>query len=138
RGLYDHLGGGFFRYCVDDDWTIPHFEKMLYDNAQLLPVYAEAALRLDRPDWLSTVAGTLDFLERDLLGDSGGFHCALDADSPGGEGAYYVWTPSQVAAILPADRADVFIAAYGLDGPPNFEGEAWHLVRRGFAPGMPG
>jgi uncharacterized protein YyaL (SSP411 family) len=130
RGLHDHLGGGFFRYCVDDDWTIPHFEKMLYDNAQLLPVYAEAALRLERPAWLEKVAGTLEFLERDLRNPGGGFYCALDADSPGGEGAYYVWTPPQVAAVLPDMQAAEFMAEYGLDGLPNFEDHAWHLLRR--------
>jgi uncharacterized protein YyaL (SSP411 family) len=128
-GLFDHLGGGFFRYCVDEDWTIPHFEKMLYDNAQLLPVYAEAALVLSEPEWLQVAGETMDFLERALRSDGGAFHCALDADSEGGEGAYYVWTPDEIRAVLPPDAARQFIARYGLDDPSNFEGHAWHLVR---------
>ncbi len=139
HGLYDHLGGGFFRYCVDDAWTIPHFEKMLYDNAQLLPVYAEAALAFAgvggvsgtdtaaSADWLAVVAGTVTFLERELRDPAGGLYCALDADSPDGEGAYYVWSPAQVTAALATPTAAHFIQRYGLDGPANFEEQYWHL-----------
>ena len=127
-GLHDHLGGGFFRYCVDADWGIPHFEKMLYDNAQQLPVYARAATLLQRDDYARVVRLGADWLQREMRLDSGAWASALDADSPGGEGAYYVWTPATLADAL----ADAALRAqathdFGLDRAPNFEGHAWHL-----------
>jgi len=151
NGLFDHLGGGFFRYCVDAAWEIPHFEKMLYDNAQLLPLYAEAALRFDNSMWADTAALTAEFLSRDFRLPDGGLASSLDADSlpppdeksgsnsdsdldadacdTAVEGAYYVWTPNQFEQCLGAGRLDLAKARYGLDGPPNFEGGKWHLVR---------
>ena len=127
-GLHDHLGGGFFRYCVDADWGIPHFEKMLYDNAQLLPVYARAATLLQREDYARVARLCADWLQRELRLDSGAWASALDADSPGGEGAYYVWTLATLADALPdpALRAQA-THDFGLDRAPNFEGHAWHL-----------
>ena len=127
-GLHDHLGGGFFRYCVDADWGIPHFEKMLYDTAQLLPVYARAATLLQRDDYARVVRLGADWLQREMRLHSGAWASALDADSPGGEGAYYVWTPATLADALP----DATLRAqathdFGLDRAPNFEGHAWHL-----------
>jgi uncharacterized protein YyaL (SSP411 family) len=146
RGLQDHLGGGFFRYCVDADWTIPHFEKMLYDNAQLLPLYARlaraneyghtarAATNPDtdsplREDAASAMQGIVDWLARDMTAPSGAFFSSLDADSEHEEGKYYLWTRDEVRAAL--DEADhpLAEAAFGLDAPPNFEGRAWHLLR---------
>lgn len=134
RGLQDHLGGGFFRYCVDADWTIPHFEKMLYDNAQLLPVYARVAAspgtdsRL-RQDAVTAAQGIVEWLARDMTAPNGAFHSSLDADSEHEEGKYYLWTRDEVrAAVGDADFA-LAQAAFGLDGPPNFEGRSWHLVR---------
>jgi uncharacterized protein YyaL (SSP411 family) len=134
RGLQDHLGGGFFRYCVDADWTIPHFEKMLYDNAQLLPVYARVAATDDaspaqRDTAKSAVRGIVDWLARELGAPNGAFYSSLDADSEHEEGRFYLWTRDQMHAALNAADFTLAEAAYGLDGPPNFEGRAWHLLR---------
>jgi uncharacterized protein YyaL (SSP411 family) len=129
RGLQDHLLGGFFRYCVDAHWGIPHFEKMLYDNAALLGCYAEAALEGD-VEFVAAAEGIVRWLQRDMRLASGGLASAMDADSDGEEGAYYLWTPSQVSEALRGDpQRDAFVAAYGLDDRPNFEGQAWHLLR---------
>ena len=139
NGLFDHLGGGFFRYCVDAAWEIPHFEKMLYDNALLLPLYGEAAVRWNDDEWARAASLTVSFLERDMRLETGGLASSLDADSvppdpePGtpaepAEGAYYLWTPAQLDACLDPEAAELARARFGLDGPPNFEGEQWHLV----------
>ncbi|MDE2497726.1 MAG: thioredoxin domain-containing protein, partial [Xanthomonadaceae bacterium] len=134
RGLRDHLGGGFFRYCVDADWTIPHFEKMLYDNTQLLPVYARIAADAGadsalREEATTVTQGIMDWLTREMTASGGAFFSSLDADSEHEEGRYYLWTRDEVRAAL--DDADFKLAeaAFGLDGPPNFEGRAWHLLR---------
>jgi uncharacterized protein YyaL (SSP411 family) len=134
RGLQDHLGGGFFRYCVDADWTIPHFEKMLYDNAQLLPAYARVAAdpATDSPlreDATAAVQGIVDWLARDMTAASGAFFSSLDADSEHEEGKYYLWTRDEVRAALGEADHPLAEAAFGLDAPPNFEGRAWHLLR---------
>ena len=138
NGLFDHVGGGFFRYCVDAAWEIPHFEKMLSDSALLLPIFAEASLRWKHRDWTETARSTADFLIRDLGLEGGGFASSLDADSlppepePGTtpsseEGVYYLWTPAQMEACL-GREAELARARFGLDGPANFEGRKWHLV----------
>lgn len=127
-GLFDHLGGGFFRYCVDAAWEIPHFEKMLCDNALLLPLYAEAAVRWNMPDMAVTARRTVAWLEREMALEGGGFAASLDADTGDGEGAFYVWTPDQVADVLEPESTELFQARFGLDGPANFEGKHWHLV----------
>lgn len=136
-GLRDHLDDGFFRYCVDATWTIPHFEKMLYDNALLLKAYCLAA-RNSRQDDIQrilteTAQGVFQWLEDTMRQDNGAYSASIDADADGKEGAFHVWTPDQVREILAADVGDdeaaLFIAAYGLDSPPNFENEAWHLVQ---------
>ncbi|HEX5959944.1 MAG TPA: thioredoxin domain-containing protein [Rhodanobacteraceae bacterium] len=134
RGLQDHLGGGFFRYCVDASWTIPHFEKMLYDNAQLLPVYARAAASRNTDAALRDMAtqavrGITDWLARDMAAPDGAFYSARDADSEGEEGKFYLWTRDEVHAALDDSDVALAAAAYGLDAPPNFEGRAWHLLR---------
>ncbi len=128
RGLDDHLGGGFFRYCVDARWEIPHFEKMLYDNAQLLPLYAEAAIMLDAPDFARPAEACAEWVAREMIAPSGGFYSALDADSEGEEGRYYLWQRDEIHALLDADEFAVVALRYGLDLAPNFENEAWHLV----------
>jgi len=128
RGLQDHLLGGFFRYCVDAHWGIPHFEKMLYDNAALLGVYAEAAWD-GEPEFVAAAEGIVHWLERDMR-VAGGYASAMDADSEGEEGAFYLWTREQVSAALQGlPRVDGFLRSYGLDRAPNFEGHAWHLQR---------
>jgi uncharacterized protein YyaL (SSP411 family) len=128
RGLDDHLGGGFFRYCVDAQWEIPHFEKMLYDNAQLLPVYADAAAVLNEPGFERPADACATWVAREMIAPDGGFFSSLDADSEGHEGRYYVWQRDEVRALLDADEFAIVELRYGLDRPPNFEGEAWHLV----------
>ena len=125
-GIQDQVGGGFYRYSVDDEWTIPHFEKMLYDNGQLLEVFAHG-FRLTRDTLYRDAAdGIVGWLEREMRAESGAFHAALDADSEGVEGRYYLWTPEQVRPIVGEDSYESFAWRYGLDRPPNFEG-AWHL-----------
>ncbi len=128
-GLYDHLGGGFFRYCVDADWSIPHFEKMLYDNAALLATYIDAHAATRDPRLARVALETADWVLRDMQADDGAFFATLDADSAGEEGKFYVWTPAEIESALEADESRVFIAHYGVDGPPNFEGHYWHLCR---------
>jgi uncharacterized protein YyaL (SSP411 family) len=120
-GIYDHLGGGFHRYSVDRQWRVPHFEKMLYDNAQLAVVYAHAYERTNRQTYRQTASETFDFVLRELTDPAGGFYSALDAQTDGVEGAYYVWSPEEVERVLGADAAETFRAAYGLDQPPFFE-----------------
>ncbi|WP_432477363.1 thioredoxin domain-containing protein [Nocardioides sp. GXQ0305] len=102
-GIHDQLGGGFARYSVDADWVVPHFEKMLYDNALLLRVYAEWAARCDSAEGVWAAEGIADFLLGELRTPEGGFASALDADSEGAEGTYYVWTPAQLTSVLGPD-----------------------------------
>ena len=128
-GLRDHLDGGFFRYCVDGEWTIPHFEKMLYDNAMLLPLYAETASRRNDPFLARTAEGIVDWLEQSMLHENGGFSASIDADADGEEGGFHVWQREEVRALL-GDQAFAGIESMlGLDQSPNFEDSAWHLLR---------
>jgi len=127
RGLRDHIGGGFFRYCVDAEWDIPHFEKMLYDNAQLLPLYAAASVRFDEPAFGAAASDCADWLTREMSAPGGGFCSSLDADSQGEEGRYYVWQRDEVRALLDDDEFALVQGRFGLDQPPNFEQHAWHL-----------
>ncbi len=128
-GLQDHLGGGFFRYTVDDDWSIPHFEKMLYDNAQLLPVYAAAAASGDSAAAV-VVDGTVQWLNTEMRTEDGIFYSSMDADSEGREGKYYVWGADDIAELLADNAHQAFIHRYGLNLPPNFERRYWHLKVR--------
>jgi uncharacterized protein YyaL (SSP411 family) len=132
-GLFDQLGGGFFRYCVDERWEIPHFEKMLYDNALLLPVYAEAAAATGEALFRDSVRRTVSFMQRELTGPLGAFYSSLDADSEGHEGRFYVWNAEEVRAALPAEQWRAVAPRFGLDGAANFEGQ-WHLVVRASMP----
>jgi uncharacterized protein YyaL (SSP411 family) len=129
-GLRDHLDGGFFRYCVDGGWTIPHFEKMLYDNAMLLPLYAEGARRWRNPVLKNAAEGIAGWLESVMKQDSGGYAASIDADAGGEEGAFHVWRREQVEAVLDGKTLELFLRAHGLDQAPNFEGQAWHLQQR--------
>jgi uncharacterized protein YyaL (SSP411 family) len=120
-GLYDHLGGGFHRYSTDREWRVPHFEKMLYDNAQLAGVYAEA-YRLTRDERYRRVADeTLGFLLRELADVDGGFYCGLDAETDGVEGRFYVWSRGDLAAILPPADAALAERVFALGPQPEFE-----------------
>jgi uncharacterized protein YyaL (SSP411 family) len=125
-GVYDQLGGGFARYSVDQYWMIPHFEKMLYDNAQLLNLYSQAAAATGDPLFARVANETADWLARDMLSPRGGYWSALDADSAGHEGTFYVWDAADVRRRLAADDYDVFARRFGLDREANFEG-SWHL-----------
>ncbi len=126
-GLYDQLGGGFYRYSVDRQWSIPHFEKMLYDNAQLLAVYAAAHAATGVPLYARAAGETADWVMRDMQDARGGYYSTLDADSEHEEGKFYVWTPAQLDAVLTPDESRVARHAYGLDRPANFEDRHWHL-----------
>ncbi len=127
-GIYDHLGGGFFRYSTDRQWMIPHFEKMLYDNGQLLSLYADA-LSLG-PDALfaDAVRETAEWLLREMRHPQGGFFAALDADSEGEEGLFYLWRRERIKRLLTAEEYLLVETLYGLDKPANFEGK-WNFHR---------
>jgi uncharacterized protein YyaL (SSP411 family) len=128
-GIYDQLGGGFHRYSTDRTWTVPHFEKMLYDNAQLLEVYANAYRATKKPEYRRVLQQTLAFVEREMTSPAGGFYSALDADSEGEEGRFYVWTDKELHAVLTnkADR-ELFTQVYGASGGYNFENTAYVLT----------
>ena len=125
-GIYDHLGGGFARYSVDRYWSIPHFEKMLYDNGPLLGLYCDLS-RISGDDTYRRVAAeTAEWALRDMRSPEGAFYSSLDADSEGEEGRFYVWTPDEVRAITDDAEFAALVPHFGLDGPANFEGH-WHL-----------
>jgi uncharacterized protein YyaL (SSP411 family)/thiol-disulfide isomerase/thioredoxin len=118
--MYDHLGGGFARYSVDERWAVPHFEKMLYDNGQLLPVYLDAWLLTGRPLWRRVVVDSLGWLEREMLASQGAFYASQDADSEGEEGRFFVWTPAQLAEVL-GDGAGRAATLLGITSDGTFE-----------------
>ncbi len=123
-GMYDHLGGGFHRYSTDHMWLVPHFEKMLYDNALLTRVYLDAYQISGREQYKRTATETLDFVLRELADSNGGFYSAIDADSEGEEGKYYVWTPAEIAGDLGAEDGKLFCDSYGVSEGGNFEGKS--------------
>jgi uncharacterized protein YyaL (SSP411 family) len=133
RGLYDQLGGGFHRYCVDGHWGVPHFEKMLYDQGQLLGVYADLWRRSAPGDaalrW--PVLETAAWLAREMAEPDGGWAASQDADSEGEEGRFYVWTPADVRDVLGPERGAAFCEAYAVTDAGNFEGRnvLWDLAR---------
>jgi uncharacterized protein YyaL (SSP411 family) len=126
-GIYDQLGGGFCRYSVDASWTVPHFEKMLYDNGPLVRLYAEAWAATGRPLFARVAAETAGWIMREMQSPEGGYYSSLDADSEHEEGKFYVWTPAEVAQLLTAEEYAVVAPHYGLDAQANFEGSRWHL-----------
>ena len=121
-GMYDHLGGGFHRYSVDERWLVPHFEKMLYDNALLSRVYLEALQLTGDRRHADVAVATLDYVLRDLGAENGGFHSSEDADSEGHEGKFYVWSRDEIYASLGKADADVFCDVYNVTARGNFEG----------------
>ncbi|MBO9542199.1 thioredoxin domain-containing protein [bacterium] len=123
-GLYDHLGGGFHRYAVDAEWRVPHFEKMLYDNALLSRLYLIGYQAFERPDYREVVEETLDWVVREMRASEGGFYSSLDADTEGEEGKFYVWTPDEVRAVVGPGAAAVFELAYDVTPKGNFEGKS--------------
>ena len=120
-GIYDQIGGGFARYSTDAHWHIPHFEKMLYDNAQLAEVYARAAVALDRTDYARITREVCDFWLREMTASEGGFHSTLDADSEGVEGKYYVWTLAEMQTVLGADDAALLAEHFGATVAGNWD-----------------
>lgn len=122
-GMYDQLGGGFHRYAVDDHWLVPHFEKMLYDNAQLARVYLHAFQVTGKPLYKRIVEETCDYLLREMTEPGGGFYSAQDADSEGEEGRFFVWSVAEVREILKAD-ALLFMEAFDVTAGGNFEGHS--------------
>ncbi|HUX72957.1 MAG TPA: thioredoxin domain-containing protein [Steroidobacteraceae bacterium] len=125
-GIYDQLGGGFFRYSVDRAWMIPHFEKMLYDNGVLLALYANAHLATGEPLFARAAAQTADWALREMRSSAGGFYSSLDADSAGREGQYYAWTAAEIESLLSSAQYVAFAARFGLERSANFDGR-WHL-----------
>ncbi len=121
-GIYDHIGGGFARYSTDERWLVPHFEKMLYDNALLARIYVEAYQRTKKPLYRQVATEVLDYILREMTGPEGGFYSATDADSEGVEGKFFVWTPAEVrAAVAHEQDADRFCALYDITESGNWE-----------------
>ncbi|HEY8010841.1 MAG TPA: thioredoxin domain-containing protein [Rudaea sp.] len=131
-GIHDQIGGGFCRYSVDQRWEIPHFEKMLYDNAQLLPLYAIRARATGNAQYLRAAQELVAWLAREMTATSmqsgGAFYAALDADSEGEEGKFYIWQRDEVRALLSDDEFAVAERHYGFDRAPNFEGTHWNPI----------
>ena len=129
-GIYDQLGGGFHRYATDAVWLVPHFEKMLYDNAQLARLYLHAWQVTGDESYRRIVTETLDYVAREMRDVGGGFYSAQDADSEGEEGAFFVWTPAEIRAVAehacadPAGDTALFMAAFGVAPGGNFEGKS--------------
>jgi uncharacterized protein YyaL (SSP411 family) len=123
-GIYDHLGGGFHRYSVDAKWLVPHFEKMLYDNAQLVRIYAHAYTITREPLFNSVVEETVVYLLREMLHPEGGFYSTQDADSNGEEGKFFVWTEDEVKRVIGQEHAEIFCRMYDIGEPGNFEGKS--------------
>jgi uncharacterized protein YyaL (SSP411 family) len=128
-GIYDHIGGGFARYSVDGRWHVPHFEKMLYDNAQLVSLYSEASVWQHDPLYFQIVDETINFIKRELTSPDGGFYSALDADSEGVEGKFYTFTKDEIQEILGED-ADLFCIYYHLTDDGNWEEENTNVFFR--------
>ncbi|MCL4790494.1 MAG: thioredoxin domain-containing protein, partial [Gammaproteobacteria bacterium] len=131
-GIYDHLGGGFCRYSVDRHWSIPHFEKMLYDNGPLLALYAQMFQISGDEIWRTVARDTAEWVLRDMRSAEGAFCSSIDADSEGQEGKFYVWTPDEIRTLVDAQEYAVLEPRFGLDQPANFQEpahdvSAWHL-----------
>ncbi len=122
-GIYDKVGGGFHRYSVDNEWLVPHFEKMLYDNALLSIAYLNAYQITHNPEYKKTVIETLDYIKREMTTPKGGFYSSQDADSEGEEGVYYIWTPEQIEKILGKKDGKIFNKVFGITTSGNFEGK---------------
>ena len=121
-GIYDHLGGGFARYSVDERWLAPHFEKMLYDNALLIDLMTEVYRETGSPLYKQRVAETVGWLEREMIAEDGGFAASLDADSDGAEGKFYVWSLDEILEVLGAEDGRFFADAYDVTPEGNWEG----------------
>ena len=123
-GIYDHLGGGFARYAVDDRWLVPHFEKMLYDNALLIDLMTEVYRETGNELYKARIEETVAWLEREMIAEGGGFAASLDADSEGEEGKFYVWSKAEIDEVLGAEDAARFCEAYDVTAEGNWEGHS--------------
>lgn len=130
-GMYDQIGGGFFRYSVDAQWHVPHFEKMLYDNSLLISTYSKAYQKLSLSFFSEIVSQTIDWLLQDMREGNGGFYSSIHADSEDGEGEYYLWTASEIKNILTKHESEEFMHAYEVSEKGNFE-DGKSLPRRNF------
>jgi len=137
-GIYDQIGGGFARYSVDADWLVPHFEKMLYDNAQLASAYLHGWQELGHERYRRVCEETLDWALREMRGAEGGFYSAIDADSEGEEGRFYTWTAAELRSVLGGELAEQTIEFYGVSEVGNFEGRNVLHLADGAAPPQPG
>ena len=126
-GLNDQIGGGFFRYCVDRNWQIPHFEKMLYDNGLLLSLYAKAYLATGDSLFKRVIEETVNWLHSEMRSESGGFYSSINADSENQEGKFYVWDKDEIKKIIDSEDFSIIEKHYGLDEEANFENR-WHLT----------
>ena len=131
-GIYDQLGGGFHRYSVDERWLVPHFEKMLYDNALLARAYLDAWQLTQEPAFARVVEETLAFVQREMTAPEGGFYASLDADTEGDEGRFYLWTPAELDAVLGPEQGAALARAFDVTPAGNFEG---HNILHPVAPG---
>ena len=131
-GIYDHAGGGFARYSTDNEWLVPHFEKMLYDNALLISVLSEAYQLTHYKRYADTIKQTIDFIEREMMSSDAGFYSALDADSEGEEGKFYVWDKKEIDELLKQD-APMFCSYYDITENGNWEGK--NILHVPVAPG---
>lgn len=122
-GIYDQIGGGFHRYSVDAKWLVPHFEKMLYDNAQLARIYLQTYQLTEKPQYRRIAEEIFSFIFREMTAPEGGFYSALDAETDAEEGKYYVWTADEIKNALPQKDVEQFSSVYGVDKGPNFEGK---------------
>ena len=127
-GIYDQIGGGFHRYSVDDRWLVPHFEKMLYDNALLARLYLDAGRALNEPEFISVAREILDYVLREMTSPEGGFYSAQDADSEGEEGKFFVWTPEETDALLGPELGAIAERYFDISVEGNFEGA--NILRR--------
>lgn len=125
-GIYDQLAGGFYRYAVDANWQIPHFEKMLYDNGQLLFLYTQAAKQYQQPFFAEIARATAIWILKNMQSSEGGYFSSIDADSEGEEGKFYIWDKTEISSLLTPDEYEVIELYFGLDEPANFE-QYWHL-----------
>lgn len=123
-GIHDHLGGGFHRYATDERWFLPHFEKMLYDNAQLMRAYTDAAVITDEPRYRAAVGDIFGWVEREMTHPEGGFYSAVDAGDKGEEGVFYVWTRDEIVKALGEEDAQLFLTTYGITEEGNWVEEA--------------
>ncbi|WP_313955726.1 thioredoxin domain-containing protein [Bacillus pumilus] len=122
-GIYDHIGSGFSRYSTDEKWLVPHFEKMLYDNALLMEAYTEAYQLASKPEYEKLVQRLIQFIKQDMMNPGGSFYSAIDADSEGKEGQYYVWSKDEIITHLGEELGALFCEVYHITEEGNFEGE---------------